>query len=53
MGAVFPVAFALGPLSGLSVRDAYGDAAMWVTWRPCSPSLRGGAYLVAARAVGR
>jgi predicted MFS family arabinose efflux permease len=49
-GAAFPVAFALGPLIGLSVRDASGDAAMWgvvAALSLCAAAL----YVVAARAV--
>ena len=48
IGASFPVAFALGPLIGLSIRDAYGDAAMWVTMAALS-IVAALAYLVAAR----
>ena len=44
----FPVAFALGPLIGLSIRDAYGDAAMWVAVAALS-IVAALAYLVAAR----
>ena len=51
MGAMFPVAFALGPLLGLSLRDAYGDGAMWVTIAVLAV-LAAGAYLLAARALG-
>ncbi|MEO9175470.1 MAG: hypothetical protein ABI317_08130, partial [Gaiellales bacterium] len=29
-GAMWPAAFALGPLIGLQVRSAFGDTAMWV-----------------------
>ena len=48
IGASFPVAFALGPLIGLSIRDAYGDDAMWVTMAALS-IVAALAYLVAAR----
>jgi predicted MFS family arabinose efflux permease len=50
IGASFPVAFALGPLIGLSIREAYGDAAMWVTVAALS-IVAALAYVVAARAA--
>jgi predicted MFS family arabinose efflux permease len=49
-GAAFPVAFALGPLIGLAVRDRFGDAAMWVVVAGLSV-VAAAMYLVAARAV--
>ena len=48
IGASLTAAFALGPLIGLSIRDAYGDAAMWSAVAALSV-VAAVAYLVAAR----
>jgi predicted MFS family arabinose efflux permease len=50
-GAAFPVAFSIGPLIGLSVRGASGDAAMWGVVAALS-LVAAALYVVAARAVG-
>jgi MFS family permease len=51
-GAMWPAAFALGPLLGLQVRSAFGDTAMWV-----AVAITGAAaialYTVAMRLAGR
>ncbi len=51
-GAMWPAAFALGPLIGLQVRSAFGDTAMWVAVAiagACAIAL----YAVATRLAGR
>jgi MFS family permease len=51
-GAMWPVAFALGPLIGLQVRSAYGDTAMWFAIA-IAGVIAIALYAVATRLAGR
>jgi MFS family permease len=51
-GAMWPAAFALGPLMGLQVRSAFGDTAMWVAVA-ITGALSIALYSVATRLAGR
>ena len=51
-GAMWPAAFALGPLIGLQVRSAYGDTAMWIAIA-IAGAIAIALYAIATRLAGR
>jgi MFS family permease len=51
-GAMWPAAFALGPLIGLQVRSAFGDTAMWIAIA-IAGLIAIALYAVATRLAGR